>query len=103
MGNFLGNGSLIRSQTRDKTSNSTHDSLISDVDNDSNSSSFNSIGGEESKILGFQWIFVGEFWSSGLGLRFSSEGRIVNLELSRFNDSEISRDSVSKLHLDNVS
>merc|ERR1719188_213732 len=57
MGNFLGNGSFVRSQTRGKTSNSTHDSLISDIDNDSNSSSFNSICGEERKILGFQWIF----------------------------------------------
>merc|ERR1719422_83124 len=103
MGNFLGNGSLVRSQTRGKTSNSTHDSLVSNIDNDSNSSSFNSVCGEESKILGFQWIFVGEFWSSGLGLRFSSEGRVVNLELSSFNNSEISRNSVFKLHLDNVS
>merc|ERR1719422_138525 len=103
MGNFLGNGSFVRSQTRGKTGDSAHDSLVSNIDNDSNSSSFNSIGGEESKILGFQWIFVGEFWSSGLWLRFSSKGRVVNLELSGFNDSEISRNSVSKLHLDNVS
>ena len=53
MGNFLSNGSFVRSQIRfrGKTSNSTHDSLISNVDNNSNSSSFNSIGGEENKIL----------------------------------------------------
>merc|ERR1719322_1135373 len=103
MGNFLGDGSLIRSQTRGETSNSSHDSVVSNVDDNTDGSSFHRIGGEESKILGLQWILVGEFWSSGLGLGFSSEGRIVNLELSGFNNSEICRNSVSKLHLDNVS
>merc|ERR1719336_3460893 len=68
MGNFLGNGSLIRSQTRGKTSNSSHDSVVSNVDDNTDGSSFHRIGGEESKILGLQWILVGEFGASGLWL-----------------------------------
>merc|ERR1712168_907806 len=67
------------------------------------SSSFNSIGREESKILGLKGILVGEFWCSGLRLRFSSEGRVVNLELPSLDDPKIRRHPVSKFDFNDIS
>merc|ERR1711962_1296324 len=50
---LLGNGCLSTSKSRSKTCNPTHDCVVSNVDHHAYSGSFNSIGGEESEILGF--------------------------------------------------
>merc|ERR1712242_244497 len=82
--NFFGNGSLVRSQTGGETGNSAHDGVVSDVNNDTHGGSFHGVGGEESKILGLKRVLVSELGGPGLGLGFSSQGGIVNLETSGF-------------------
>jgi hypothetical protein len=64
---------------------------------------FNSIGGEEGQVLGFQRVVVGEFGASALGLGLSSEGRVVDLEAAGLDDADVSRNTVTKLDLYNVS
>merc|ERR1719232_64621 len=102
MSYFLSNRGVSSFQTRSQTSNTSHDSVVTNVDNHAFGGSFNSIGGEESQVLGFQGIIMGEFSATSLGLRLSSQGRVVNLEVPGLNDSHISWHSVSKLDLNDV-
>merc|ERR1719242_2934076 len=54
--NLLSDGSLVTLETRGQTSNSSHDGVVSDVDDHSNSCSLHGIGREEGKILGLEGI-----------------------------------------------
>lgn len=63
---------------------------------------FNSIGGEESQVLGFEWVVVGEFGASGLGLGLSGEGGVVHLEAAGLDNTDVSRNTVAKLDLYDV-
>merc|ERR1719336_712712 len=68
MGNFLGNGSLIRGQTRGKTSNPAHHRVVPDVDHHTDGGALDSVGGEERQVLRLQRVLVGEFGASRLWL-----------------------------------
>lgn len=63
---------------------------------------FNSIGREESQVLGFQRVFVGEFRASGLGLGLSGEGGVVHLEATGLDNADVGRNTVAKLDLYDV-
>ncbi|TRY67839.1 hypothetical protein TCAL_15855 [Tigriopus californicus] len=103
MGNLFGNGRVSTLQTRGQTSNTSHDSVVANVDDNTSGSSFHSVGREKGQVLGLQGIFMREFGASGLGFRFSGKRRVVDLEASCLNHSNISRYSVAKLDLDDVS
>ena len=45
---------------------------------------------------------MGEIWTAGLGLRLSSEGRVVNLETLRLHHSDVRGHPVPKLDVDDV-
>ena len=64
---------------------------------------FNTVGREESQVPGLKGVLVGELGGPGLGLRFSSERRVVNLEAMGRDNSHVSRHSVTKLDLKDVS
>ena len=82
--NLLSDGSLVTLKTRGQTSNSSHDGVVSDVDDHSNSCSLHGIGREEGKILGLEGIVMSELGSPGLRLGFSSQRRVVDLETPGF-------------------
>ena len=77
---FLCNWGISRLQTGSKTSNTAHDSVVSNVDDNSLAGSLNSICREESQVLSLKGVFMGELIVTGLGLRLSSQRRVVNLE-----------------------
>lgn len=64
---------------------------------------FNSVGREETQILGLQRVLVCKVNTSALRLRLSSQRGIVHLEATALNDSDVRRDPVSKLDLHHVS
>lgn len=83
--------------------NSSHDGVISSVNDDSFSGSFNSVGREESDVTGLEWIFVGAVWGTGLWLRLSGERRVVNLESESRDNTKISWNTISSFDFNNVS
>lgn len=58
-----------------------------------------SVGGEESQVLGLQRVFVGELGSAGLRLRLAGQTRVVHFEAARFDDADVSGDPVAELYL----
>ena len=51
--NFFGNRGLASVQTRGKSGNAPHDCIVTNIDDNTTSSSFNSIGGKEGQISRF--------------------------------------------------
>ena len=66
------------------------------------SNTFDGVGGEESQILGFQRVVVGEFGRSALRLGFSSQRGVVDFELARLDDTNIGRNTVAKFDFNNI-
>lgn len=64
---------------------------------------FNSVGREETQILGLQRVLVCKVDTSALRLRLSSQGGVVHLETTTLDDSDVRRDPVSELNLHHVS
>ena len=73
MVDFLSNWGVASVQTRCQSSNTSHHGVIAAADDNTFSSSFNGIGGEEGQILSFQGILVSEFVVTGLRLGFTSQ------------------------------
>ena len=71
MSDLLGNWGITRFQSRSQTSNPTHDSVISNVDNYTFACSFNSVGGEKGQILGFNGVIISTFRFPGLRFRLA--------------------------------
>ena len=103
MSNFLSNWCISSLQSRCQTSNTTHDSVVTDVDDNTLASAFDCIGGEKGNVLGFQRILMGEFRGSLLRFRFPSQRRVINFKTSGLQNSNISRDPISKLDLNDIS
>lgn len=73
--------------------------VISAGDDDSLGSSLNGVGREEGEVLGFKGVLIGEVGATGLGFGLSSEGGVVYLEASGLDDTDVGRDTISKLNL----
>ena len=63
---------------------------------------FNGVGGEESQVLGFQRVLVGEFRAAALRFGFASQRRVVHFEASRFDDADVGGHTVAEFDLDDV-
>ena len=63
---------------------------------------FDGIGGEESQVLGFKRVLVGEFSIAALRLRLSRQRRVVYFEASRLNDTDVSGNAVAKFDFDDI-
>ena len=64
---------------------------------------FDSVGREESQVLGLERVVVGELGVAGLRFRLAGERRVVHLEAARLDDADVGRDTVAEFHLDDVS
>lgn len=73
--------------------------MISAGDDNTLGSSLNSIGGEEGEVLGFEGVLISEVRATGLRLGLSSQGGVVYLEASGLDDTDVGRDTISKLNL----
>ena len=59
MGNFFGDGCFTCVQTRGQAGNSSHDSVVTNVDHYTLGRAFHSIGGEEGQVPVFEMIKYG--------------------------------------------
>ena len=100
---FASDGSHSSVQSGGQVGNTTHNSSVSGVDDDSLGSSFDGVGGEEGDVFGFQRVLVGAFGRTRLRLRLSGERRVIDLESEGRDDTEVSRDTISSLDLDDIS
>ena len=64
---------------------------------------FDGIGGEESQVFSFEWIFIGEFGVAALGFGLSRQRRVVYLEATGLDDTNICWDTVAKFDFNDVS
>ena len=66
------------------------------------SRTFDGIGREESQILGFKRVLVGEFCVAALRFRLPRQRRVVYFEAARLNNTNISRNAVAKFDFDDI-
>ena len=67
----------------------THNCVVTDVNHNASGSSFNCISWEESKVLGLKGVFMSVFRASALWFRLASQWRVVNLEATGLQNSDV--------------
>jgi hypothetical protein len=72
------------------------------VDHNTRGSTFDRIGGEKCEVLRLQWIVIGAFRRTRLGLRLAGQRRVVDFEAHRVNYPNVRWHSVASFHFDDV-
>ena len=102
MFNFLCDWSVTRVNISGKGGNTSHNGVITTSDDDTTGRTFDTIGGEESNVSGFQDGGSGFFGITGLRFRFTSEGRVIDFHVGSLDDSKISWDSITTFDFDDI-
>ena len=100
---LLGDRCFSGFEARCKSGDTTHDTVVANVDNHAFGSALDGEGWEESKVLCLDRVVVGELGDADLGFGLAGERGVVDLEASCLQNADVGGHAVSKLDLDDVS